>query len=151
MKCFAAVTVVMSILLLAATQFYMVKIWEAFLTALEMPEPSQVGERRRQGWCAVVVLVAVFSLVVSVATRYSSRADLPLTTVKACQAHASPEAKRQHLDKDADHWVAPVICLSLLQPRRSYPRIAPAGPAIAGPLFEESLFNRPPPSSESLS
>jgi hypothetical protein len=106
-------------------------------------------DRRRKQWCAVVVLVAVFSLIVSVATRYSS-GDLSFTTVKAFQSHASPEAKRQRLANDADHWNAPAICLSILQSPRSYPRIASAGPSIPRPLFDESLYNRPPPSSESL-
>ena len=116
-----------------------------------MPLLSHVENRRHRGWCAVVVLVAVFSLVVSVATRYSSTGDLSSTTVKAFQTHPSPEAKRQHLAKDAADWIAPVICLSVLQSPRSYPRIAPAGPPMPGLVFEESLYNRPPPSSESFS
>lgn len=99
----------------------------------------------------MVVLVAVCSLIVSVATRYSSAGIASSTTAKAFQVHASPEAKRQHLAKDAADWIPPVICLSLLQSPRSYPRIAPAGPPIPGLLFEESLYNRPPPSSESFS
>ena len=100
----------------------------------------------------MVVLVAICSLIVSVATRYSS-AGLPSSTTPraAFQVHASPEAKRQHLAKDAADWVPPVICFILLQSPRSYPRIAPAGPPIPGLLLEESLYNRPPPSSESFS
>jgi hypothetical protein len=112
---------------------------------------SHVEDRRHRGWCAVVVLVAVFSLIVSVATRYSSTGDLSSTTVKAFQTHPSPEAKRQHLAKDAADWIAPVICFSVLQSPRSYPRIAPAGPPMPGLVLEESLYNRPPPSSESFS
>jgi len=116
-----------------------------------MPLLSHFEDRRRQGWCAVVVLVAVFSLIVSVATRYSSSSDLSFTTVNAFQPHVSPEAKRQRLAKDADHWIAPVICFSLFQAPSSYPRVAPAGPLIPESLFEEHLYNRPPPSFESLS
>jgi|SRR5271165_6036421 len=115
-----------------------------------MPPLSHFEDRRRQGWCAAVVLVAVCSLIVSLATRYSYTCDAP-TTVKAVQIHKSPEAKRQRLAKDAADWMPPMIYFSVLQSPSSYPRIAPAGPPVPGLLFEESLYNRPPPSSESLS
>jgi hypothetical protein len=112
---------------------------------------SHFEDRRRRWWCAVVVLVAVCSLIVSVATRYSSTFDASSTAVNAGQIHTSPEAKRQHLAKDAANWLPPVICFSVLQSPSSYPRIAPAGPPIPGLVLEESLYNRPPPSFESLS
>ena len=100
----------------------------------------------------MVVLVVVCALIVSVATRYSSTVDASSTAVKAGQNHTSPEAKRQHLAKDAANWLPPVICFSVLQSPSSYPRIAPAGPPIPGLVLEESLYNRPPPpSSKSLS
>lgn len=121
------------------------------LNCSEMPQLSHFEDRRRHGWCAVVVLVAVCSLIVSVATRYSSTGDPSSTTVKAFRTHALPEAKRQRLAKDAADWMPPVICFSLLQSPPSYPRIAPAGPPLPERLFEESLYNRPPPSYESLS
>lgn len=108
-------------------------------------------DRRRRGWCALVVLVAVCSLVVSVATRYSSTGEASSSTVKVGQIHASPEAKRQHLAKDAADWIPPAIPFSVLQPPTSYPRIAPSGPPMPGLQFEESLYNRPPPSPEFLS
>jgi hypothetical protein len=105
----------------------------------------------RRGRCAVVVLVAVCALIVSVATRYSSTRDLSPTTVRAFNTHASPEAKRQHLAKDAADWFVPVVCFSILQSPRTYPRIAPAVSPIPRLFFEESLYNLPPPSSESFS
>jgi hypothetical protein len=106
-------------------------------------------DRSRQKWCAAVVLVAVCSLIVSVATRYSYTCDAPSTTVKVVQIHTSPEAKRQRLAKDAADWMPPVIHFSVLHSPSSYPRIAPSGPPMPGLQFEESLYNRPPPSSES--
>jgi hypothetical protein len=116
-----------------------------------MPLLNHFEDRRLPGWCAAVILVAVCSLIVSVATRYSYTGDASSTTVKAAQIHTSPEAKRQRLAKDAADWMPPVIYFSVLQSPSSYPRIAPAGPPVPGLLFEESLYNRPPPSFESLS
>ena len=116
-----------------------------------MPPLSHFEGQQRKHWCAAVVLVAVCSLILSLATRYSSSAGASSTTGKAVQSHASPEAKRQRLAKDAADWMPPAICVSHLQAPNCYPRIAPTGPPMPGLRFEESLYNRPPPSSESLS
>jgi hypothetical protein len=99
----------------------------------------------------VVVLAAVCSLIVSVATRYSSSWDVSVPTVKTVQAHTTPEAKRQHLDKDAANWVPPLICFDVLRSPSSYLQTAPAEPPAQNLLLEQSLFDRPPPSSEFLS
>jgi hypothetical protein len=99
----------------------------------------------------VVVLAAVCSLVVSVATRYSSSWDVSAPTVKTLRAHTTPEAKRQRLDKDAANWVPPLVGFDVLRSPSSYARTAPAQPPAQNLLLEESLFNRPPPSSEFLS
>lgn len=112
---------------------------------------SHLEDQRRKNWRAVVVVVAVFSLALSVATRYSSMGVVSSTAVRAFQLHASPEAKRQRLAKSAADWMPPVMCVSLMQAPSSYPRIAPAGAPMPGLRFEESLYNRPPPCSESLS
>jgi len=116
-----------------------------------MPPLSHFEGQRRKNLCAAVVLVAVCSLIVSLATRYSSSTGASSATVKAVQIHGSPDAKRQRLAKDAADWMPPAICVSLLQAPSSYPRIAPTGPPMPGLRFEETLYNRPPPSSESLS
>ncbi len=112
---------------------------------------SHFEDRSRQKWYLAIVLVAVCSLIVSVATRYSYTWDDPSTTVKAVQIHTSPEAKRQRLAKDAADWTPPVIHFGVLHAPSSYPLIAPSGPPMPGLQFEESLYNRPPPFSESLS
>ena len=116
-----------------------------------MSELRHFEDQRRKKWCAVVVLVAAWSLTVSLATRYSTPWDASAPTVKIVQTHASPEAKRQRLAKDAFDWTPPVVCVSVLQAPSSYPRISPAGPPTPSLLFEESLYDRPPPSFEFLS
>jgi len=114
-----------------------------------MSPPSHFEERKR--WCAVVILVAVFSLTVSLATRYSTPWDASSPAIKTVQAHTFPAAKRQHLAKDTADWTPPTICVDVLEAPSFYPPIAPAGPLIPIRLIEESLCNRPPPSSEFLS
>jgi hypothetical protein len=99
----------------------------------------------------VVVLAAACSLIVSVATRYSSSWDVSVPTVKTVRGHTTPEAKRQHLDKDAANWVPPLICFDVLLSPSSYPQTAPAEPPAQNLLLEHSLFNRPPPSPGFLS
>jgi len=107
--------------------------------------------RRHRTWCALVVLLAVCSLTVSVATRYSSSSDPSSPTVKTVQTHTTPDAKRQRLAKNAATWVPPLVCFDVLRSPSSYPRIAPAEPPIRSFLLEENLYNRPPPSSAFLS
>jgi hypothetical protein len=106
---------------------------------------------RRKTWCAVVVFVAVCSLTVSVATRYSSSWDVSSSTVKTVQAHTTPEEKRQRLAKDAADWMPPLFCYDVLRSPSSYRQTAPAEPPTQNIVLEESLYNRPPPSAEILS
>jgi hypothetical protein len=119
-------------------------------TSLEMSQLRHFEDQRRKTWCAVVVLAAVCSLTVSVATRYSS-SEVSAPTVKTAQAHPTPEAKRQRLDKDAATWEPPLVGFDVLRSPSSYPRTAPAQPPAQNLLLEQSLFDRPPPSSELFS
>ncbi len=108
--------------------------------------------RRHRNWCALVVLLAVCSLTVSVATRYSSSSwDASSLAVKTVRTHTTPNAKRQRLAKNAATWVPPLICFDVFRSPSSYPRIAPAGPPIISFMMEDNLYNRPPPSSAFLS
>src|SRR5581483_1050534 len=116
-----------------------------------MPSLSHFESPRRNNWRAVLVLVAVFSLALSVATRYSTPSDAPGPTVKSVQNHTYPESKRQRLVKDAVNWVPPLTCVDGLSAPNFYPRIAPAGPPIPSLVLEENVYNRPPPHFQSLS
>jgi len=113
-----------------------------------MPASSHLEDQRHRTWCAVVVLVAVCSLTLSVATRYSAPLAAFSTGVRVVQTHTSPEASRQRLNKDAAKWIPPVVCIGVLQAPTSYPRVAPAAPPIRTLLLEENLYRRPPPSSQ---
>ncbi|HEY1801251.1 MAG TPA: hypothetical protein VGG46_09995 [Terriglobales bacterium] len=52
------------------------------------------------------------------------------------------------MDSDAAaQWVPPVaVVVDAVLVISSYPRLAPAGPPVADLFYEETLYNRPPPS-----
>jgi len=112
-----------------------------------MSAPSHFEDQPRKIWCGLVVLLAVCSLTLSVATRYSSPWDGSSGAVKTVRTNSSPEAKRQRLAKNAADWMPPVACFGVLQSPTFYPRVAPAGPPVPSLRFDESLSNRPPPSA----
>ena len=93
-------------------------------------------------WRVFVIALAICGLTVSLATR-TFRLTFPQTPTAES---SSAQAARQHLDRDASTWVPPVPTLTTLSAPVFYPRVAPAGPPIPSVLFDESLFNRPPPS-----
>jgi hypothetical protein len=103
----------------------------------------------RQRGCAVVVVLAVCALTVKLATRFSLFDSVATPAVTTAQQHVSPAPNRQRLMSTAA-WNAPLIRASLLDSTSSYPRIAPAGPPMLNVLFEQSLYNRPPPAVASL-
>jgi hypothetical protein len=106
----------------------------------------RIGER---GWRGALIVIAICSLTFSVATRFW----VPLTS----QSHSvksvdrrSADPKRQHLDRDAARWVAPSASFSIIAPVMIETRLAPAGPLLPKHVFNDSLYNRPPPSSAFL-
>jgi len=117
----------------------------------EMLRLTNLEDSRSRRLCALVVLLVVCSLTASVATRYSFSRGSSNDTVTKVQKHVSPEPGRQRLLKNAAIWIPPVVGSTVLEAPSSYPRIAPAGPPIPGLFLDQSLYNRPPPSSEFLS
>jgi hypothetical protein len=115
-----------------------------------MSQTRHLEKGRHRNFCALVVLVAVFSLTVNVATRYSSPCNDSSRLVKTFQTQTSTDAKRQRLAKNAANWMPSVVCFDVLRAPAFYPRIAPQSPPVSSLLFEPSLYNRPPPSSKFL-
>jgi hypothetical protein len=111
---------------------------------------SHFKNRGHKSCCAAVVLVAVCALTVSLATRYYAP-DASSHTVKKIQPDASSsDVKKQRLAKNAANWIPPVDCGRILPTPSYQPMVIPVGPPAPILLFEESLYNRPPPASESL-
>jgi hypothetical protein len=99
--------------------------------------------RRRPRWCSLIILLAICTLAVNVATRsFLHSAHHHKTGVTS----VSPQGMRQHLDRDAVNWSRPSPVLAVFDAPAFYPRIAPAGPPLPSIFFDESLSNRPPPS-----
>lgn len=111
----------------------------------EMWQPNNLEQGRRQRWWAAVVLLAVCSLTVSVATRYTFSRGLNESKTASVGRHVSPELSRQRLLKNAATWMPPVVAAEIVSECSDYPRIAPGGPPIPNLFYEESLSNRPPP------
>ena len=97
-------------------------------------------------WPGVLIMLAIVSLSVNLATRVCQLTVPHGVNVKA----GVSEGMRQHMDTDAVDWVAPVARFVFLQPVTYYPKFAPAGPPLPTVLFEKSLYNRPPPFSSVL-
>ncbi|HSS97897.1 MAG TPA: hypothetical protein VLK33_12745 [Terriglobales bacterium] len=109
-----------------------------------MPQAnSRNGIRQKHSlYLWLPILLAVVALTVSVATR---------TTVVSVSHGISVSENtsgviRQHMDSDGVGWVPPVTTQLFAELVIShYPRIAPAGPPPPDLLFEDALYNRPPP------
>jgi hypothetical protein len=93
-------------------------------------------------WRVLIVVVAIGGLTVSLATR-TFRLTIP--HVITVQSNAQ-QPMRQHLDRDAVPWIPPYPVLTTLQVPTFYPPVAPVAPPIPGTVFDESFYNRPPPS-----
>jgi hypothetical protein len=97
------------------------------------------GRRAPLRWA--LTSVVLFSLVVTLATRFQVTVQ---DTPTVCSV--ASKAMRQHMNRDAVRWAAPILQLALQQAPTFCPRVAPAGPPIPTLLIEENLYNRPPPS-----
>jgi|ERR1700722_1452612 len=93
-------------------------------------------------WRWALVGVVMFSLVLTLATRTFHDTNSSLSTTVQSN---SPQAMRQHMDRDAVRWAAPIATIAVAQAPTFYPRVAPAGPPLPTLLLEENLYNRPPP------
>jgi hypothetical protein len=102
---------------------------------------KDVSTRSAPRWHWGFVSVVMFSLVFTLATRTFPGTTSHSTTVQS----NSPQAMRQHMDRDAVGWAAPVAKMVVSQAPTFYPLVAPTGPPLPTFLIEENLYNRPPP------
>jgi hypothetical protein len=103
-------------------------------------------DRRIQanGWQHLLILLAIGSLTLSLATRFS----VPLTSqahgVKSADSR-SGEPKRQHLDRDNIRFACPVSTTACIRPVTVDRQVIPVQPAGSSYDLAQSLYNRPPP------
>ena len=99
----------------------------------------------RRRWCTAVVLVAVCTLTLSVATRYSFCGNPGNESLTTIQSHQSWAPGLQRLLNNAASWMPPVVGSAIFQDPESYPHVEPSGPTVLTVLLEKNLYNRPPP------
>lgn len=93
-------------------------------------------------WRALLSVAAILALSASLGTR-TFHVTIPHSVSVQSDSTA---AVHQNMDGDAFQWVAPVLVFSVLPAPSFYPRVAPAGPPLPSLNFDETLYNRPPPS-----
>jgi len=103
---------------------------------------SRCASGRAMRMCWIAIVLSIVALTANVATRTSV---LRLQHNVSIDSQAS-SSSRQHLDGDAMEWTPPVATHVVAEAFSFYPLISPAGPPVAGVLFEDALYNRPPPS-----
>lgn len=106
---------------------------------------------RGKAFSAVLVLVAVCSLAISVATRYCAPEYPSAAKTTVTHKHASSEQTRQRLTQSTANWLPPVVQDDSLESPTEYQSVTAVQPAIVSSFLGQSLSNRPPPSSSSLS
>jgi len=97
-------------------------------------------------WRSALIVIAICSLTVSVATRFWASSTSDTQIVKSVD-HRPLDPKRQHLNKDAARWVSPSATFSVIAPASVETQLAPVIPLLPKHVFSDTLYNRPPPSS----
>jgi hypothetical protein len=106
-----------------------------------------------RNYFGLLIVAVICSLTFNLATRYWVSAVSQVHSSHQVQVtksleRRSLEPKRQHLDRDAAQWIAPTVSFSILKPASFSPQMVSPGPRIQNHLLDQSLYNRPPPSSK---
>lgn len=104
---------------------------------------------KSRAWRCLIILVAVCALTSSLATRFYVTASADSHVLKSVEGN-SFDPKHQHLDRDATQWVAPESTFTLMEWVAARAPVTVAKTVIPVPVFFETLYNRPPPSIDSL-
>jgi hypothetical protein len=113
----------------------------SLMVVAENVEKREIAVRSVPWWRLAFFCVVMFSLVLTLATR-----TFRGTTSHSIEVQSnSPQAMRQHMDRDAVRWAAPVAKVVVSQVPTFYARVAPTGPPLPTLRLEENLHNRPPP------
>ncbi len=95
-------------------------------------------------WRYALILLAICSLTLSLATRFSVQSSSQSHSTKTVDRR-SAEPKQQHLDRDATHWVVSTAYLGFVEPSATGLPLDLVGPPLPRVLLGNSLYNRPPP------
>jgi hypothetical protein len=92
----------------------------------------------------VLILGAVLSLAINVATRYTTITPQETSKTKSTTSQ-SLDVQRQHLLNDGLHWSAPAAKFVLFEPARLSVAMLPSISPVTGIYSEACLYDRPPP------
>ena len=92
----------------------------------------------------LLIATAVFSLTLSLATRFSMPTASRSHTAKSFNSRSS-EPKRQNLDRDASRLVGPVQASEPFKPARVGTHVVEVQPLFSTFILSSNLSNRPPP------
>lgn len=112
---------------------------------------SHSDSPRGKAFSAFLVLIAVCSLAISVATRYCAPEYASAVKTTVTHRRASSEPGRQRLTKSTANWLPPVVQDEALESPTEYQSVTPVQPPAVISFLGPSLSNRPPPFSSSLS
>jgi hypothetical protein len=95
----------------------------------------------------VLIALVTCSLSISLATRFCAQASAsPVHAVKSVERR-SVDPKRQHLNRDASLAAVPARTAAFGAATLAYVPLAQPDPLLPTPPSNQSLYNRPPPSS----
>jgi hypothetical protein len=97
----------------------------------------------------IVIALLICCLTLSLATRFCSPITSQAHLTKSIERR-SIDPKRQHVDRDTSRWVASVATVTCREPVMLYLPAVPAETPLPHQVFDESLYNRPPPFRLSL-
>jgi len=117
-------------------------LYNQSVVVVDKAERGDITVRSEPSWRLAFICIVMFSLVVTLATRTFCGTTSHSTAVQS----NSSQAMRQHMDRDAVRWAAPVAKMVVSEAPAFYPGVAPARPPHSTLLLEENLYNRPPPS-----
>ena len=95
-------------------------------------------------WLEALILGAVLSLALNVATRYTTITPQGASRTKSITSQ-SLDVQRQHLLNDGLHWSAPAAKFVLFEPAPLSFAVLPSIAPVTGVYSEECLYDRPPP------
>ena len=136
--------------------WYILSSWNQFLDCkMMLPENWRADGH---GWRAVLVVAAICSLTVSLATRFSvpvtSQVSAIDSQVHGIRSHAiksidsrSADPNGQRLDRDSARFAAPVASCTVLETAVLYLHAVPSEPIRSNHILSLIFYNRPPPHS----
>lgn len=102
------------------------------------------GKQKKEYLRSLLILAAVCSLTLSLATRFSLAHTPPAHGVKSADSR-SGEPKRQNLDRDNIRFAYPVESCTFAQPVEFFQAVSPIETPRSSNELADSLYNRPPP------